>query len=107
MDKFPLLWKEKAVGELTAEQEALYTWFEARCRLPGEGLWCAWAVGDRGELRLGVLEPVNGKLTIRRRFSRRVTEPLGRRPLRGHLEPYSASVRSTGRMGAMVEMACL
>ena len=27
--------------------------------------------------------------------------------LRGHLEPYSASVRSTGRMGAMVEMACL
>ena len=25
MDKFPLLWKERSVGELTAEREALYT----------------------------------------------------------------------------------
>ena len=57
MDKFPLMQGGVSVGELITEQEALYTWFEARCRLPGEGLWCAWAVGDRGELRLGVLEP--------------------------------------------------
>ena len=33
MDKFPLLWKEKAVGELTAEREALYTCFSACCTL--------------------------------------------------------------------------
>ena len=86
MDKFPLMQGGVSVGELITEQEALYTWFEARCRLPGEGLWCAWAVGDRGELRLGVLEPVNGKLTIRRRFSRRMTEPLGKL-VQGELRP--------------------
>ena len=51
----------RVVGELIAEREALYTWFEARCRLPEPGLWCAWAVGDREELRLGVLEPAGAE----------------------------------------------
>ncbi len=83
MDKFPLLWKGSALGELSVEQEALYTWFTAHCRLPEEGIWCAWAVGDRGELRLGVVEPQNG---IRRRFSRQMTAPLGKL-LRGELRP--------------------
>mgnify|MGYP007027390177 FL=1 len=78
MDKFPLMQGGVSVGELITEQEALYTWFEARCRLPGEGLWCAWAVGDRGELRLGVLEPCGDRATIRRRFSARLTGPVGR-----------------------------
>lgn len=86
MDKFPLLLEEKIVGELTAEQEALYTCFSARCPLPGEGLWCAWAVGDRGELRLGVLEPQGSTGTIRRRFSHRMTAPAGRL-LRGEVRP--------------------
>lgn len=84
MDKFPLLWDGRPSGELTVEQEQLYTWFTARCRLPGEGLWCAWAVGDLGELRLGVLEPEGERAVIRRRFSRRMTAPLGRL-LRGEL----------------------
>ena len=78
MDKFPLLRDGQPAGELIAEQEALYTWFEARCPLPGEGLWCAWAVGDLGELRLGILEPVGDLASIRRRFSARLTDPLGR-----------------------------
>lgn len=78
MDKFPLLWEDRTIGELTAERESLYTWFEARCRLPGEGLWCAWAVGDAGELRIGVLEPAGDRAAIRRRFSGRLTAPLGR-----------------------------
>lgn len=86
MDKFPLLWNGKAAGELTVEREQLYTWFDARCRLPEEGLWCAWAVGGGGELRLGVLEPAGGQAAIRRRFSRRMTEPLGRL-LRGEVRP--------------------
>ena len=42
MDKFPLLWDGRSVGELTTEREALYTWYEARCRLPEKGLWCGW-----------------------------------------------------------------
>lgn len=89
MDKFPLLWKEKAVGELTAEREALYTCFSACCTLPEEGLWCAWVVGDRGELRLGVLEPQGGAGIISRRFSHRMTAPVGRL-LRGEVRPAAA-----------------
>ena len=88
MDKFPLLWKEAPLGELTTEREALYTWFTARCRLPGKGLWCAWAVGAQGELRIGVLEPVGDQAVIRRRFSDRMTAPLGKL-LRGELRPAS------------------
>ena len=74
MDKFPLLWDGRPVGELVTEQEALYTWFEARCRPPGEGLWCGWAVGDLGELRLGILEPRGDQASIRRRPAR-LSEP--------------------------------
>ena len=88
MDKFPLLWKGNSRGELTTEREALYTWFTARCRLPGKGLWCAWAVGTQGELRIGVLEPVGDQAVIRRRFSDRMTAPLGKL-LRGELRPAS------------------
>ena len=86
MDKFPLYQDKKPVGELTIEREALYTWFDARCRFPGEGLWCAWAVGDQGELRLGVLEPCGDRASIRRRFSDRMTIPLGKLQ-RGELRP--------------------
>ena len=83
MDKYPLLWQGKSAGELTVTEEGLYTCFDCACRLPGEGIWCAWAVGDGGELRLGVVEPQNG---IRRRFSRQMTAPLGKL-LRGELRP--------------------
>ncbi len=84
MDKFPLLWDGKASGELTTEREALYTWFSASCQLPQKGLWCAWVVGERGELRLGILEPAGKQASIRRRFSDRMTMPLGK-ILRGEL----------------------
>ena len=95
MDKFPLLWKERSVGELTAEREALYTCFSVRCALPGEGLWCAWAVGDRGELRLGVLEPQGDAAVLRRRFSHRMTAPAGRL-LRGEVRPASPPEEAAG-----------
>ena len=86
MDKFPLMLEGKPAGELMTEREGLYTWFSARCPLPEAGLWCAWAVGD---LRLGVLEPVGSGGTIRRRFSGRLTAPLGRL-LRGEVRPAGA-----------------
>ena len=86
MDKFPLLWAGRPAGELTTRREDLYTVFSARCALPEPGLWCAWAVGEAGELRLGVLEPDGTEAAIQRRFSRRMTEPLGRL-LRGELRP--------------------
>ena len=85
MDKYPLMLEGKPTGELSVQREGLYTSFHARCPLP-EGLWCAWAVGDRGELRLGILEPGEGQGTIRRRVSRQLTGPLGRL-LRGEVRP--------------------
>ena len=94
MDKFPICWKGNALGELTTEREALYTWFTARCRLPGKGIWCAWAVGEQGDLRLGVLEPCGDHAAIRRRFSDRMTMPLGR-ILRCELR----EVESVGQVG--------
>ena len=85
MDKYPVFQEEQAVGELSVAPDALYTAFSVSCR-GREGLWCAWAVGERESLRIGVLEPENGCLQIRRRFSKRLTDPLG--PiLRGELRP--------------------
>lgn len=86
MDKFPLIYAGRSVGELTVEQEGLYTRFSAVCQLPKEGVWCAWAVGEQGEVRIGVLEPCGLEASISRRFSNRLTAPLG--PLRtGELRP--------------------
>lgn len=99
MDKFPLYGESAILGELTAEREALYTWFEARCRLPEPGLWCAWVVGDRGELRLGVLEPSGERAGIRRRFSDRMTGPLGK-ILRGEIRPSTAGEDAWEPLGA-------
>ena len=75
MDKYPVLAGEQAAGELTVTPEALYTVFDISCP-QREGLWCAWAVGESGRLRIGVLEPEAGYLHIRRRFSRQLTEGL-------------------------------
>ena len=86
MDTYPLCRQGSACGELTAERESLYTRFTARCPLPPEGLWCVWLVGEQGEMRLGVPEPQGGEAIICRRFSDRMTAPLGR-ILRGELRP--------------------
>lgn len=95
VDKFPLLLDGRAAGELSVERESLYTWFDARCRLPEkEGLWCAWAVGEGVSLRLGVLEPLGQEAVIRRRFSMRMTEPLGRL-LRGEVRPAAEEEKET------------
>ena len=89
MDKFSLCWQGKALGELMVEAEPLYSTFEVRCRLPQQGLWCAWLVGECGELRLGVLEPQGDTAVLRRRFSNRMTAPLGRLR-RGELRPVAS-----------------
>lgn len=90
MDKFPLYLGKKSAGELTVELETLYTCFTASCRLPDEGLWCAWAVGEAGELRLGILEPSGEEGIIRRRFSHHMTAPLGKL-VRGEVRPVVSS----------------
>ena len=89
MDKFSLCWRGTAIGEMTTEREALYTRFSVRCRPPERGIWCAWAVGTQGELRLGVVEPCGSCAEICRRFSDRMTAPLGQ-ILRGELRSAEA-----------------
>jgi len=93
VDKFPLLRNGSAAGELTVEREALYTCFSVSCRESAEGLWCAWAVGERGELRLGVLVPADGNLVLCRRFSGRLTAPIGR-ILRGEVRAVGETAES-------------
>lgn len=78
MEQFPLLWRGTTVGEMTVETVGLYTCFRCTCRLPGDGLWHAWAVGEGGELRLGVLEPAGDRAVLRRRLSSRSWGHLGR-----------------------------
>ena len=94
MDKYPVLAGEDAAGEMTVYPESLYTVFELRCRARS-GLWCGWAAGERDALRIGVLEPEGGELFIRRRFSDRMTQPLGR-ILRGSFARWERS-GSAGR----------
>ncbi len=86
MDKYPLLLDGRPVGELSVIPEGLYIRFSARCPLPGEGLWRAWAVGDRGELCLGILEPEGRQGAVCRRFSQQSAAPLGHL-LRGEVRP--------------------
>ncbi len=80
MERVALEWNGASVGDLTVEPQGLYTRFSAVGRLPDEGVWYAWAVGEQGEVKLGVMEPQRG---ICRTLSRQAA-PLGR-VLRGEL----------------------
>lgn len=86
MDKFPLYREGRQAGELTVTREGLYDCFLAECRLPESPVYRAFAVGERGVLRLGVLEPQRGMFRISRRVPARETESLGKL-LRGEARP--------------------
>ena len=87
MDKFPVLFTGgSTVGELTVERETRYTCFAAQVCLPKDSLWCLWVVGDKGKLRLGVLEPNEGGALLRRRFSDQLVMPIGK-VIRGEIHP--------------------
>ena len=77
MERLKLYRSGQVVGELTAEPEGLYLRFHARCDLCGEGMFRAFAVGQRGEVPLGVLEPVSGQLQLSRCLSRGQLAPVG------------------------------
>ncbi|MEG0780437.1 MAG: hypothetical protein RRY95_07785 [Oscillospiraceae bacterium] len=68
---------KKPVGELRATREALYTDFEVICHSPPGGVYRAFAVGERGRLSIGILEPTAGVLSLRRRLSQRLVTPVG------------------------------
>lgn len=86
MDRFPLLADGVQTGELTAAADGLYIRFHALCDLPAPGLYRAFAVGERGELRLGVLEPDHARFSVLRRISAREAGEAGRL-LRGEIRP--------------------
>ena len=102
------VWKDgERAGTAELERRPPYTWIEVRAPV-WPGLWCAWAVGETGERRIGILEPRDGEAAIRRRASRQDLAPLGRivrcevRPVHGGTEdagdvPASSAVR--GRTG--------
>ncbi len=77
MDRIPLLLQGNGVGELLVRREAEETLFCLRCELPQEKLWSVWLVGRTGELRLGVPVSEGKELVLEKRFSHRMTDPLG------------------------------
>lgn len=77
MDKFPVYFRGKSIGEMTVEKGDCCAWFTVQAVLPGEELLCAWVLGERTELRLGILESTGLGSTIRRKFSERMILPLG------------------------------
>ena len=84
MYRFPLLQDGKNVGEMTMRQDGQETVFFCRSSLPGEGLWSLWAVGEAGELRLGLPRTQGNCAVLEKRFSARMTAPVGK-VLRGEL----------------------
>ena len=76
MDRIPLLCQGKRIGEAEAERQSLYLCLRIRAPLRN-GLWCAWAVGSGGEIRIGTLEPSGTQAGIVRRFSRQSLAPIG------------------------------
>lgn len=86
MDKYPIVLDGKAVGELQVTQEGLYTSFAAACCLPPQKLFRLFAVGEGGELRLGIPEPAGAQYALRRSLTARETASAGRL-LRGELRP--------------------
>ena len=78
MDKFPLYLNGRSIGELTVTREGLYDCFRVECSPPERELYRAYAVGEQGRLRLGILEPEGKGFGIRRRIPAREAAEAGR-----------------------------
>ena len=93
MKTLPVLCGGERIGDAEREDDRLYIRVTVRAALR-RGLWCAWGIGGRGDVRIGVLEPVNGESVISRRFSRRSLADAGELS-RVELRPASESVSAT------------
>lgn len=85
MERLPLYCQGERRGEVTLSlwgPNGARTEIIASMDDPGDGLYRAFLLGERGELPLGVLAPENGRLTVCRRFYHRDLEVLGK-PVRG------------------------
>ena len=70
---YPVYIGDRAAGTMTVTAAGEDNLFEVICHPPEPGLWRVWVQGEGQRLALGLLE--GGRL--RRRFSRRITGPLG------------------------------
>ena len=80
MERVELYCQERPRGEITLDPRGSRTRVRASMDDPGDGLYRAALLGERGELLLGVLEPTEGRLVLRRELYSRDIARLG--PLR-------------------------
>lgn len=90
MKTVPLVCEGKTIGQMQIEKEREDTVFSASGRMAQKGLWCLWAVGQNNVLRVGFPELRGEELRLSRRFSSRMTAPLGT-ILRGELRAVQAA----------------
>ena len=84
MERVPVTLEEQQVGTLSVREEGLYVRYRAEYRLQKPEVLRLYALGERGELRLGTPEPRNGVFLLERRISAREAAAPGRL-LRGEL----------------------
>ena len=80
MEEIRLYCRGQPRGTVTLDRGDSRREVEAAMADPGDGLYRAFLVGEKGELPLGVMEPDRGRLTARRRIYARDIAALG--PLR-------------------------
>ena len=99
MEKLAVRLDGKVCGELCAEEWGLYVRYRAVCRLEETEPMRLFAVGERGELRLGVLQPENGCFVLRRQLYAREVYPVGKL-LRAELRRFSPEAGTWREEGA-------
>lgn len=87
METLVILLHGKPCGELISEESGLYRRYRAVCRIePDTDPMRLFAVGEKGELRLGVIQPENGAFVLHRQMSLKEADAAGKL-LRGELRP--------------------
>lgn len=67
MERWKVYCRGECCGEATVKEEGSRVELCVEMKDPGDGLYRAVLTGERGELSLGVMEPRDGMLTLRRR----------------------------------------
>ena len=81
MERLPLYCQDQRRGEVTLSlwgPNGARTEIRTSMDDPGDGLYRAFLLGERGELPLGVLAPEDGRLTVCRRLYNRDVAALGK-----------------------------
>lgn len=78
MEELSVLAEGRTVGTAQITEEGLYLRFTVDCQPIAQGPCRLVGLGERGELRLGVPEPEEGRLRLSRAISRRDCAAVGR-----------------------------